>query len=51
MVVSMTAVVASFEPSLEKMTKSIRDLLMLWQTTVKDIENMTPDTKFDPFTR
>ncbi|GFS25719.1 dynein heavy chain 6, axonemal [Elysia marginata] len=46
----MTPVIAIFEPSLERLTKVLRDLLMLWQTTVKSIENMTPDTKFDPFT-
>ncbi|GFO00468.1 dynein heavy chain 6, axonemal-like [Plakobranchus ocellatus] len=50
MIVSMTPEVASFEPSLQKVTNSINDLLKQWETTARDIENMTPDAKFEPFT-
>nr|KAI8740798.1 dynein heavy chain 6; axonemal-like [Biomphalaria glabrata] len=40
----------TFYPDQQMILQSLGDLIKSWQNCAKDMENMTPDTKFDPFT-
>ncbi|KAH9507172.1 Dynein heavy chain 6, axonemal [Bulinus truncatus] len=47
----LTPTYLSFFPDMQQILQSVGDIVKSWQNCAKDMENMTPDPKFDPFTR